>query len=76
VLGAGGSTSRVNVVAGVEGDTEVQVISGVSLGEKVVETQVSAGGSNGFPSGAFPGGAGGGRGGSGVGAGLTGGGKG
>jgi len=77
VLGAGGSTSRVNVVAGVEGDTTVQVTSGVTLGEKVVETPVSAGGSNGFPSGAFPGGAGGGRGGaSGAGAGLTGGGLG
>ena len=64
------------MVAGVEGDTTVQVTSGVTLGEKVVETQVSAGGSNGFPSSAFPGGTGSGHGASGAGAGLTGGGQG
>ncbi len=77
IQSADGTTTRQNVVVGVQGNTDVQIVSGLTLGQKVVLTVVSAGGSNGFPSGGFPGGAGGGRaGGGGVGSGLTGGGRG
>ena len=76
VEGTDGTTTRQNVVVGVMGNTDVQIVSGLTLGQKVVLTVVSAGGSNGFPSGGFPGGAGGGRAGGGVGGGLTGGGRG
>ena len=77
VVEANGSTQTQSVTVGIEGTSGIQIVSGLTLGQKVVLTVVSAGGSNGFPSGAFPGGAGGGRaGGGGVGSGLTGGGRG
>ncbi|MFC1434531.1 efflux RND transporter periplasmic adaptor subunit [Streptacidiphilus sp. N1-3] len=56
VVGANGATTRQPVTVGVQGDTQVQITKGVSLGQKVQLTVVSAGGSNGFPSDAFPGG--------------------
>ncbi|MEV6977592.1 biotin/lipoyl-binding protein [Kitasatospora sp. NPDC093806] len=60
-----GGTERVTVGVGVEGDTTVQVISGLSEGDKVELASTS--GSNGFPNGSFPGanGANGGQGGQG-----------
>ncbi|MEU9043187.1 MULTISPECIES: biotin/lipoyl-binding protein [unclassified Kitasatospora] len=57
-----GATERVTVGVGVEGDSTVQVVSGLKEGDKVELPTTS--GSNGFPNGSFPG-AGGGRGGSG-----------
>ncbi|MFF2039597.1 efflux RND transporter periplasmic adaptor subunit [Kitasatospora sp. NPDC058170] len=62
-----GSTERVSVEVGVEGDTTVQVVSGLKEGDKV-ELATTSGGS-GFPNGSFPGlnGGQGGRGGAGTG---------
>ncbi|MFG3051051.1 efflux RND transporter periplasmic adaptor subunit [Kitasatospora sp. NPDC048239] len=62
-----GSTERVEVGVGVEGDTTVQVVSGLKEGDKV-EIATTSGGS-GFPNGSFPGlnGGQGGRGGAGTG---------
>lgn len=54
-----GSTQRVNVTVGVEGDTSVQITSGLAAGAKVRVNTVSSTGTGGFPSGAFPGGLGG-----------------
>ncbi|GAA2134091.1 HlyD family efflux transporter periplasmic adaptor subunit [Kitasatospora kazusensis] len=86
-----GSTARVDVTVGVEGDSTVQVLSGLNEGDKVELASTTAGGSNGFPGGSFPGltgggglggggfgggGGGGGRGGGGGGTGGGGGGKG
>ncbi|MFJ8431717.1 efflux RND transporter periplasmic adaptor subunit [Kitasatospora sp. NPDC094019] len=74
-----GSTERVTVGVGVEGDTTVQVLTGLNEGDKVELASTS--GSNGFPNGSFPGAGGqggrngGGAGGAGV-AGLGGGGAG
>ncbi|WP_406090936.1 efflux RND transporter periplasmic adaptor subunit [Kitasatospora purpeofusca] len=69
-----GSTDRVTVEVGVEGDTTVQVLTGLNEGDKVELASTS--GSNGFPNGSFPGATGGqgGRngGGAGVGAGVAG----
>ncbi|MDY0811061.1 efflux RND transporter periplasmic adaptor subunit [Kitasatospora purpeofusca] len=65
-----GSTERVTVGVGVEGDTTVQVLTGLAEGDKVELASTS--GSNGFPNGSFPG-ANGGQGGQG---GRTGGGAG
>ncbi|MFE7492678.1 efflux RND transporter periplasmic adaptor subunit, partial [Kitasatospora sp. NPDC057541] len=48
-----GSTERVTVEVGVEGDTTVQVVSGLAEGDKVELASTS--GSNGFPNGSFPG---------------------
>ncbi|MFJ2190665.1 efflux RND transporter periplasmic adaptor subunit [Kitasatospora sp. NPDC087861] len=66
-----GSSERVTVGVGVEGDSTVQVLSGLKEGDKV-ELPTTSGG-NGFPNASFPGlgGAGGGRGG-GAGGGLAG----
>ncbi len=50
-----GSTERRTVQVGIEGDSSVQVTSGLSAGEKVELTSTTTSGSNGFPSGAFPG---------------------
>ncbi|KDN84257.1 efflux RND transporter periplasmic adaptor subunit [Kitasatospora cheerisanensis] len=73
-----GSTERVQVGVGIEGDTTVQVVDGLTAGEKVELTATTAGTGNGFPSGSFPGlnggGFGGGAGGFGGGTGGTGGG--
>ncbi|MFE0463026.1 efflux RND transporter periplasmic adaptor subunit [Kitasatospora sp. NPDC058965] len=66
-----GTTSRVQVGVGVQGDTTVQVVSGLSEGDKVQIVPTTSGGSNGFPSGSFPGGFGGGAGGFGGGGGGT-----
>ncbi|MCU7823572.1 efflux RND transporter periplasmic adaptor subunit [Kitasatospora sp. DSM 101779] len=62
-----GSTERVSVTVGIEGDTTVQVVEGLAEGDKVELTSTTAGTGNGFPNGAFPGagGAGGGLGGAG-----------
>ncbi|WP_037899105.1 efflux RND transporter periplasmic adaptor subunit [Streptomyces sp. NRRL S-350] len=62
-----GSSERVTVGVGVEGDSTVQVVSGLKEGDKVELPTTS--GTNGFPNGSFPG-AGGGRGGNGGGAGV------
>ncbi|MFF2657608.1 efflux RND transporter periplasmic adaptor subunit [Kitasatospora sp. NPDC058032] len=48
-----GSTERVTVEVGVEGDSTVQVVSGLAEGDKVELASTS--GSNGFPNGSFPG---------------------
>ncbi|WP_162002502.1 biotin/lipoyl-binding protein [Streptomyces sp. CB01881] len=62
-----GTTERVDVGVGVEGDTTVQVVSGLKEGDKVELATTS--GTNGFPNGSFPGANGGqgGRGGGGAG---------
>ncbi|MEV7936217.1 biotin/lipoyl-binding protein [Kitasatospora sp. NPDC088264] len=66
-----GSSERVSVGVGVEGDSTVQVVSGLKEGDKV-ELPTTSGG-NGFPNASFPGiGGGQGRGGQGGGAGLAG----
>ncbi|MBD0691965.1 efflux RND transporter periplasmic adaptor subunit [Streptomyces sp. CBMA123] len=68
-----GTTARVDVGVGVEGDSTVQVVSGLNQGDKVELPTTS--GNNGFPSGSFPGlGGGGGRGGNGGAVGIPGGG--
>ncbi|MCX4686687.1 biotin/lipoyl-binding protein [Kitasatospora purpeofusca] len=65
-----GSSDRVTVEVGVEGDTTVQVLTGLNEGDKVELASTS--GSNGFPNGSFPGATGGqgGRNGGGAGAGA------
>ncbi|MFG3281449.1 efflux RND transporter periplasmic adaptor subunit [Streptomyces sp. NPDC048111] len=60
VVKADGSTERTPVTVGLEGDSADQILSGLSEGEKVQLTSVSASGNGGFPSGALPGGFGGG----------------
>ncbi|MDH6127565.1 biotin/lipoyl-binding protein [Kitasatospora sp. GP82] len=69
-----GSTERVDVTVGVEGDSTVQVVSGLSDGDRVQLTSTTAGTGNGFPGGSFPGLGGGGAGGGGGGGGFGGGG--
>ncbi|KJS61312.1 efflux RND transporter periplasmic adaptor subunit [Streptomyces rubellomurinus] len=68
-----GSTERVTVGVGVEGDSTVQVVSGLKEGDKVELPSTSGG--NGFPNASFPGfgGGQGGRGGSGGAVGIPGG---
>ncbi|MER7757189.1 biotin/lipoyl-binding protein [Kitasatospora sp. NPDC097643] len=66
-----GATERVTVGVGVEGDSTVQVVSGLKEGDKV-ELPTTSGG-NGFPNASFPGlGGQGGRGGAGGAAGVAG----
>ncbi len=56
VVAQDGTTSRVSVTVGVEGDTTVQVTEGLKEGDKVELTTTTTGGSgNGFPAGNFPG---------------------
>ncbi|MFH9349400.1 efflux RND transporter periplasmic adaptor subunit [Kitasatospora sp. NPDC017646] len=76
VVHEGGATERVDVGVGVEGDSTVQVVSGLKEGDKVELPTTS--GNNGFPNGSFPGlgGGGGGRGGNGGAVGIPGGGGG
>ncbi|MGW2400321.1 efflux RND transporter periplasmic adaptor subunit [Kitasatospora sp. NPDC001664] len=50
-----GSTERVQVTVGVEGDSTVQVTEGLTEGEKVQLVSTTVSGGNGFPSGQFPG---------------------
>ncbi|MFJ8040232.1 efflux RND transporter periplasmic adaptor subunit [Kitasatospora sp. NPDC096147] len=50
-----GSTERVQVTVGVEGDSTVQVTEGLVEGEKVQLVSTTVSGGNGFPSGQFPG---------------------
>ncbi|MEV6211418.1 biotin/lipoyl-binding protein [Kitasatospora sp. NPDC051914] len=50
-----GSTERVSVTVGIEGDTTVQVVEGLTEGDKVELTSTTAATGNGFPNGAFPG---------------------
>ena len=73
VVHEGGATERVDVGVGVEGDTTVQVVSGLKEGDKVELPTTS--GNNGFPNGSFPGfgGGAGGRGGNGGAVGIPGG---
>ncbi|MFF2075054.1 efflux RND transporter periplasmic adaptor subunit [Kitasatospora sp. NPDC058162] len=73
VVHTDGSTERVDVGVGVEGDSTVQVVSGLQAGDKVQLPTTS--GTNGFPNGSFPGlgGGGGGRGGNGGAVGIPGG---
>ncbi|MDH6576479.1 biotin/lipoyl-binding protein [Kitasatospora sp. MAP5-34] len=68
-----GTTARVDVTVGVEGDSTVQVVSGLNEGDKVELASTTAGGGNGFPSGSFPGLGGGALGGGGFGGGGGGG---
>ncbi|MFF9642841.1 efflux RND transporter periplasmic adaptor subunit [Kitasatospora aureofaciens] len=74
VVHEGGATERVDVGVGVEGDSTVQVVSGLKEGDKVELPTTS--GNNGFPNGSFPGfgGGAGGRGGNGGAVGIPGGG--
>ncbi|MFJ9775657.1 efflux RND transporter periplasmic adaptor subunit [Kitasatospora sp. NPDC101157] len=76
VVQASGATERVDVGVGVEGDSTVQVVSGLKEGDKVELPTTS--GNNGFPNGSFPGfgGGAGGRGGNGGAVGIPGGGGG
>lgn len=53
VVHEGGATERVAVEVGVEGDTTVQVVSGLKEGDQVELATTS--GTNGFPNGSFPG---------------------
>ncbi|MFF3110545.1 efflux RND transporter periplasmic adaptor subunit [Kitasatospora sp. NPDC057904] len=53
VMQADGSTQRMSVTVGVEGDSTVQVLTGLKEGDKVELPTTSAG--NGFPNGSFPG---------------------
>jgi macrolide-specific efflux system membrane fusion protein len=84
VVQSDGTTKRTPITLGVQGDSDDQIVSGVTEGQKVQITVVSTSGSNGFPSTGFPGGFGGGGGGgfggrsgrTGGGGGLTGGGGG
>ncbi|WP_052442659.1 efflux RND transporter periplasmic adaptor subunit [Streptacidiphilus neutrinimicus] len=76
VVQSDGTTKRTPVTLGVQGDTDDQIVSGVTDGQKVQITVVSTSGSNGFPSTGFPGGFGGGGGGFGGGRGTRGGGGG
>ncbi|MFI5528971.1 efflux RND transporter periplasmic adaptor subunit [Kitasatospora sp. NPDC051853] len=50
-----GSTERVQVTVGVEGDSTVQVTEGLAEGERVQLVSTTVSGGNGFPSGQFPG---------------------
>jgi multidrug efflux pump subunit AcrA (membrane-fusion protein) len=63
VVQSDGTTKRTPITLGVQGDTDDQIVSGVTEGQKVQITVVSTSGSNGFPSTGFPGGFGGGGGG-------------
>ncbi|MFF2148553.1 efflux RND transporter periplasmic adaptor subunit [Kitasatospora sp. NPDC058190] len=74
VVHTDGSSERVTVGVGVEGDSTVQVVSGLTEGDKVELPTTS--GSNGFPNASFPGGAGGRGGGAGGAGGFPGGGGG
>ncbi|WP_407989250.1 efflux RND transporter periplasmic adaptor subunit [Kitasatospora sp. CMC57] len=50
-----GSTERVSVTVGVEGDSTVQVLEGLNEGDQVQLISTTVSGGNGFPSGTFPG---------------------
>jgi macrolide-specific efflux system membrane fusion protein len=50
VVGANGAQRTVQVTVGVKGDSTTQILSGLSVGEKVVTSS----GASGFPSGGFP----------------------
>jgi membrane fusion protein, macrolide-specific efflux system len=52
---ADGSTERVSVTVGVEGDSTVQVLEGLKEGDQVQLISTTVSGTNGFPSGNFPG---------------------
>jgi macrolide-specific efflux system membrane fusion protein len=60
LVNADGSTTTTSVTVGVEGTSGIQIVSGLTEGQKVKETTVSQSSNNGFPGG---GGAGGGFGG-------------
>ncbi|MFD9125286.1 efflux RND transporter periplasmic adaptor subunit [Kitasatospora sp. NPDC059571] len=66
-----GTTERVQVAVGIEGDSTVQVLDTLKAGDKVELTSTTASTGNGFPGGGFPGAGGGLGGGS-----FTGGGRG
>ncbi|MER5861834.1 biotin/lipoyl-binding protein [Kitasatospora sp. NPDC002040] len=55
LLKADGSTERVEVTVGVEGDSTVQVLEGLQEGDRVQLVSTTVSGSNGFPGGNFPG---------------------
>ncbi|WP_457032078.1 efflux RND transporter periplasmic adaptor subunit [Kitasatospora sp. P5_F3] len=55
VVKADGSTERVSVTVGIEGDSTVQVLEGLSEGDQVQLVSTTVSGGNGFPSGNFPG---------------------
>jgi membrane fusion protein, macrolide-specific efflux system len=75
---ADGSTQTKSVTVGIEGTSGIQILAGLTLGQKVRITTVSTSGTSGFGGGGFGGGAGGGSrfGGGGTGAGIPGGGAG
>ncbi|GAA4858680.1 HlyD family efflux transporter periplasmic adaptor subunit [Kitasatospora terrestris] len=50
-----GTTERVQVTVGIEGDATVQVTEGLKEGDRVELAATTAGNGNGFPSGNFPG---------------------
>ena len=63
LLNADGSTQTKSVTVGVEGTSGIQIVSGLTLGQKVQITTVSQSSSGGFPGGGAGGGARGGFGG-------------
>ncbi|WP_407913070.1 efflux RND transporter periplasmic adaptor subunit [Kitasatospora sp. NE20-6] len=50
-----GTSERISVTVGIEGDTTVQVVDGLAEGDKVQLATTTATTGNGFPSGNFPG---------------------
>ena len=54
-----GTSERISVTVGIEGDTTVQVVEGLAEGDKVQLATTTATTNNGFPSGNFPGAGGG-----------------
>jgi macrolide-specific efflux system membrane fusion protein len=50
-----GTTERVQVAVGIEGDSTVQVLDTLKAGDKVELTSTTASTGNGFPAGGFPG---------------------
>ncbi|WP_405012238.1 efflux RND transporter periplasmic adaptor subunit [Kitasatospora sp. NBC_01539] len=50
-----GTSERITVTVGIEGDTTVQVVDGLAEGDKVQLATTTATTNNGFPSGNFPG---------------------
>ena len=56
LINADGSTTTKTVTVGVEGTSGIQIVSGLTEGQKVKETTVSTSTNNGFPGGGFGGG--------------------
>jgi multidrug efflux pump subunit AcrA (membrane-fusion protein) len=55
VVSADGSQHTVVVTLGLKGTTDDQILSGLTVGERVVTSPATTGGGSGFPGGGFPG---------------------